>query len=119
MKAYSFPGLAIVLLLAVAASYGFVSSPQTDSNPKLVLAGVDFTPSHVIIRYDITFPGFTELHLFENSTNKKVWIHGVADKEIGSQEMRVPARNMKPGETYKFILKYKGKDYAGTFQSPN
>lgn len=118
MKAHSIPGLAIFLLLVTAASYGFVSGPQTDSDPKLFLTGVDFTSSHVIIRYDITFPGFTELHLFESSTSKKVWIHGVADKEIGSQEMRVPTRNMKPGETYKYILKYKGKDYEGTFATP-
>jgi len=106
-----------VLSLFVAASYGFVTNHPQESIDNLYLTGTSSTSSHVIITYDITFAGFVELHLFD-AAGKKVWIHGIAEKEIGSHEMHVPAKNMKHGEPYKFILKYKGQDHKGDFTAP-
>jgi hypothetical protein len=109
--------LAINLLLFSALSTQIVSAASFESDPKLYLSGAEVTPTQVFIRYDITFAGFVELHLFD-ATGKKIWIKGVVDKDLGSHEIIVSTKSMKPGESYTYKLKYKGKDYDGSFVAP-
>lgn len=117
MKKYLRFFLAINLLLFASLTWEIVSASPQEADPKLYLTGAEVTPSQVFVRYDITFGGFVELHLFD-ATGKKIWIKGVVDKEIGSHFITISTKSMKSGEMYTFKLKYKGKDYDGSFVAP-
>jgi hypothetical protein len=68
----------------------------------------------VEINYDINFPGFVQLYLF-NAEKEQIWIKGNVTDRIGKGFFRISTTPLKTGERYSFILKYKGKDYTGSF----
>jgi hypothetical protein len=84
------------------------------SEPRLYITGSSVQDQYVEISYDITYAGFTEIHLFNNE-GEKLWIKGKVDREIGSHALRIPTKPLQSGERYEFILMYKGREYPGSF----
>lgn len=69
----------------------------------------------VELRYEISNPGYVELHLMDRD-RKELWVKGkVHDSAKDMQHFRIPRKPLKGGERYSFLLKYKGKDYKGSF----
>lgn len=87
---------------------------QAQSDPRLYITATDQRPDYVEIKYEITLAGFVELHLF-GPNGKKVWIKGRVTDRKGVDYIRIPTKPLKSGERYKFVLKYKGKDYSSSF----
>ncbi|MEO0898902.1 MAG: hypothetical protein AAFY71_20990 [Bacteroidota bacterium] len=65
------------------------------------------------IQYEITKPGFVELHLY-NSKYEKLYIKGRVTDRTGLDKIRFSTKPLESGKHYPFVLKYKGKDYKGT-----
>jgi len=87
---------------------------QTTESSRLYIKGEKVTETYIAVTYELNYPGFVEIHL-TNSEGRKVWIHGkVADKG-GIHEIRISRKPMESGERYSYTLKYKGKDYSGSF----
>ncbi|MCB0841184.1 MAG: hypothetical protein KDD63_07050 [Bacteroidetes bacterium] len=83
--------------------------------PRLYIGTIKKTPQYVEINYEITVPGFVELHLFDPDGNK-VWIKGRVTDRTGFDKIPIPAQGLKrKGERYTYFLRYKGKDYSGSF----
>jgi len=92
--------------------------PEPPEVPALYITGTsDTDPKNVEIAYDITHSGFVELHLMDSKKNK-IWIKGYVIPKAGAHVFKIPIEPMKVGEKYDFILKFKGKDYLGSFNSP-
>lgn len=104
--------LFICVLLAAIGLRGQTRSADL----RLYITGTVPEKDYIEIRYDITAPGFVELHLMDAS-GKKLWIKGKVTDRKGLDYIRVPRAPLKPGERYPYILKYKGKDYSGTLYS--
>ena len=72
---------------------------------------------YIELTYEISNPGYVELHL-QDRDRKEIWVKGqVHDsaKEEELQGFKIPRKPLKSGERYGFVLKYKGKDYRGSF----
>ncbi|MCI4666904.1 MAG: hypothetical protein MRZ79_02005 [Bacteroidia bacterium] len=69
--------------------------------------------THIDIIYEITMPGFVELHLF-NSKDEKLYIKGKVTDRIGLDKIQISTKPLTRGKFYPFILKYKGKEYKST-----
>lgn len=92
--------------------------PEPPAVPVLYITGTsDEDAKNVEISYEISHTGFVELHLIDSKKNK-VWIKGYVIPKTGKHVFKVPIEPMKVDEKYDFILKFKGKDYAGSFLSP-
>lgn len=68
------------------------------------------------LQYEISNPGYVELHLMDRD-RKEIWVKGTVHDEKGLHWFRIPRKPLKAGERYSFILKYKGKDYRGSFRN--
>ena len=89
---------------------------QLSKEPRLYVKTTQVNGDYMEITYEITSPGFVELHLF-NPEKEKIWIRGRVTNRIGVDVIRIPRKPLKPGERYTFMLKYKGSDYNGSFYS--
>ena len=98
---------------------GWSINPEIDgfssAEPKLYISTPKKVPGYLELTYEITMAGLVELHLFDPD-GKKVWIKGRVTDRAGFDKILIPAKGLKrKGERYTFILKYKGKDYNGSF----
>ncbi|RMG20163.1 MAG: hypothetical protein D6730_20370 [Bacteroidetes bacterium] len=82
--------------------------------PRLYLNATEVHPQYIELKYEISNPGYVELHLIDKEGNK-VWIKGVVHDTQGEQRFRIPRKPLEPGQRYTFVLKYKGRDYRGSF----
>ena len=87
---------------------------QSTESSRLFIKKIDVQKTYVYITYELNYPGFVELHL-TNPEGKKVWITGSVADQSGSHSIRISRMPMEKGKRYSFILKYKGKDYSGSF----
>jgi hypothetical protein len=108
IKYVLFPLLTLLLLGA-----GQLKAPAQTSL-RLYIKGVEMNGPAVEITYEITKPGFVELHLF-SPEGEKIWIKGQVTDREGFDVIRIPRKPLEPGSRYKFILKYKGEDYTSFF----
>lgn len=98
---YFLPSL---LLLAM----GFAWAPRLYYNDAKILS------DRVVLQYEISNPGYVELHLMGRSGDV-LWIKGKVHDESGEQTFEIPRKPLELGERYSFTLKYKGRDYGGSF----
>lgn len=104
----------LLLLIGVGrttltAQYSTASQP-----PKLYINSVDNRGQYFEITYEITAPGYVELHL-NDEDDKKLWVTGKVTDRVGVDVHRIPVSPLKSGKRYSFILKYKGKEYNSFF----
>lgn len=102
----------IIVWLFVA--FAGLAMAHAQVEPRLYINDVSVGSDQVSINYDITFGGFVEIHLFDES-GKKVWINGVVNNRVGTYTFRVPGKPLKPGQRYTFFFRYKGAEYHGSF----
>ncbi|MDX2248528.1 MAG: hypothetical protein SF052_17215 [Bacteroidia bacterium] len=105
-------GVLTCLLILLPAINSFAGKPLAD--PRLYITKLEQKPEFVEIAYEITMAGFVELHLFDPE-GKKVWIKGRVTDRIGVDKILVPRSPLKSGQRYTYFLRYKGKDYSGSF----
>lgn len=96
-------------MLSAHAQYTTSSRP-----PKLYINSVDSRPEFFEIKYEITAPGYVELHLMDDK-NEKLWVTGKVTDRVGVDIHRVPKGPLAPGKRYSFVLKYKGNEYSSFF----
>ena len=99
-------GLCLVFILFTGFS--------TDEDHRLDINEIKVQESYVQIDYEITFGGFVVLHL-KNSTGEKIWVKGKVEDTAGNFIFRISRKPLELEKRYSFILKYKGKDYSGSF----
>ncbi|MEL6255654.1 MAG: hypothetical protein AAFR87_26855 [Bacteroidota bacterium] len=108
----------LIIVSLLYASLTFVSGQSTYSatkaDPRLYIKASTPNGDYMEINYDINAPGFVELHLF-NPDKKKVWIKGRVSNKSGVDKIRIPKKGLKSNGRWAFVLKYKGKDYNGSF----
>lgn len=108
----------IVLLIAFALSFLMAPalSPTLSAQgmPRLYITGTQVAPNAVLLKYDVTYAGFVELHLFDQQ-GEKIWIKGDVVDKVGAHIFPISRKPLKKGERYSYILKYKGREYTGSF----
>lgn len=102
-----------ILVLMMSASLSGAAQSTRSTPARLYIKSTEQKRDFVAITYEINFPGFVELHLF-NSDGEKLWIKGNVTDRKGLGVVRVPIKPLEPGKFYPYILKYKGRDYKGT-----
>lgn len=103
---------AFVALLSVSPVLGQYSTGV--KSPRLYINKVEQRGEYFEIEYEVTAPGYVELHLSDNE-DKKLWVTGKVTDRTGVDLHRIPVQPLKPGKRYGVILKYKGKDYSTFF----
>ncbi len=91
-----------------------VITVPSQGTPRLYITGTEMATKAVVIKYDVTYAGFVELHLFDQE-GSKVWIKGKVVDKVGSHVFPIPRKPLASGSRYSFILKYKGGEYSGSF----
>ena len=104
--------LLIISFLMLMTSWASLSAQQHP--PRLYINQTRVMDNVIEIDYDITYGGFVELHLFDQS-GKKIWIKGVVNQKLGSFTFKIPTRPLKAGERYTYFFRYKGDEYNGSF----
>lgn len=84
------------------------------NEPRLYLTKTLVHEQYVSVKYEINFPGFVELQLF-NPLGERIWVKGVVNDKKGESEFRIARKPMEDGKRYTFIVRYKGKDHSGSF----
>ncbi|MFN0200643.1 MAG: hypothetical protein ACKVTZ_03945 [Bacteroidia bacterium] len=109
----------VIFLLLFCATFSLKAQYMDGAPPEvpaLMLTGIEENATHVVIAYEITHPGYVELHLY-NEKKKRVWIKGKVDEKPGKGALKIPVEPLKPNEKYEYLLKYKGTDNKGFFYS--
>jgi len=102
-------------ILIVLFGMGFSSPDKSEKEEsRLYIKEVTVYEKYVSIVYEINYPGFVELHLFDPEGDK-IWINGEVADESGKNEYKIARDPMEEGKRYSFTLKYKGKDYTRGF----
>ncbi|MEL6192574.1 MAG: hypothetical protein AAFR66_11015 [Bacteroidota bacterium] len=104
-------GLCLIFVLFMG--FSTIEDPRLE-DPRLYINEIKVQESYVQIDYEITFGGFVELHL-KNSTGEKIWVKGKVEDTAGNFIFRISRKPLELEKRYSFILKYKGKDYSGSF----
>lgn len=112
------------IVLLIAFTFTFLMTPSVSpalpvpqplqGTPRLYITGTQMTPNAVLLKYDVTYAGFVELHLFDQQGDK-IWIKGNVVDKVGAHIFPIARKPLKTGERYSYILKYKGKEYTGSF----
>lgn len=97
--------IAILLLYSVSLAL---------TTPRLYLKGHDTKEKYIVLNYEVTHAGYVELHL-SNKKAEKIWIKGKVIDQKGIYKFPIPRKPLEDGERYTYILKFKGKDYSGSF----
>ncbi len=106
----------LTFLLILLANTTFAQLSDHYIAPKLYMGSTSQNGTNMEVAYEITVPGFVELHLID-ATGKKIWIKGFV-KQKGNHIFKIPVEPMKKNEKYEFLLKYKGKEEKSWFYSP-
>lgn len=104
----------LALVPAVPVHSALPASHPQQGTPRLYITGTQVTPNAILIKYDITYAGFVELHLFDQQ-GEKVWIKGNVVDKVGEHVFPISRKPLKAGQRYSYILKYKGREYTGSF----
>lgn len=105
-----------VLFFSVCFLFGSVAMAQSqfDTTPlRLKIKDKVDRGTYIEIIYEITMPGFVELHLF-NSKEEKLYIKGRVTDRTGLDKIKISTKPLERGKFYPFILKYKGQEYKST-----
>ena len=113
MKKTGFLFSIITLILLFSPVVNTISASSA-ADPRLYITGLEQKPDFVQITYEITMAGFVELHLFDPE-GEKVWIKGRVTDRTGFDKILIPRKPLKAGERYTYFLRYKGKEYSGSF----
>ncbi len=105
---------ALLFSLLLTITFSFTPSVEAGPSPRLYAESPVNKGEYVEIVYDINFPGFVQLCLF-NEEKEQIWIKGRVTDRVGKDYFRISTNPLKAGARYTFILKYKGKDYPGSF----
>lgn len=92
-----------------------VAPTDTDGDPRLYLNGTTNHGNYIEVSYEVTYPGFVELQLFDDEGNK-LWVTGIVTDEIGPDAIKIPTKPLKSGEWYDIIVLYKGDKYEDSFK---
>ena len=123
-RIYSFPIAgysSLILILALTLGGTNTIQAQEEESPRLYIGGSDIAPRSVDIKYEISFPGYVQLHLYSENKEgekKKIWIKGKVHDETGKHIFRIPRKPLEPGRRYSYELMYKGNSYEGSFYHP-
>jgi hypothetical protein len=79
----------------------------------LNLTGNLISGNTVKIGYKIPYPGYVEFFLFDK-TGTRLWYNAYV-KDKGDHFLAFKNEKLESGITYNFALRYKGKDYPGSF----
>lgn len=109
-----FLGFLILLFFTYITSPAFAQSSGSLQAPRLYINSVDNRGAYFEIQYEITAPGYVELHLLDEN-EEKLWVTGKVTDRSGVDVHRIPSSPLKAGKRYAFILKYKGTDYSSFF----
>lgn len=85
--------------------------------PRLYIGQINNLDKSVEIQYEITMPGYVELHLFDPK-GKKIWLKGQVRNKKGNYYIRIPSEPMEKNARYEFVLKFKGREEKSSFYSP-
>jgi len=110
-------GIAIFVLLVLFSSLHTIQGNEAISvlnEPRLYVEEITIYDDHVNIQYEVNYPGFVELHLFDPE-GEKIWIKGLVADKAGIHDFNISRKPMIEGKRYSFILKFKGKDYSRSF----
>lgn len=110
-------GVAIFVLLILFGSLRTILGYQiviVSNEPRLYVEEITIHDDHVNIQYEVNYPGFVELHLFDPE-GEKVWIKGLVADKSGIHDFHISRKPMIEGKRYSFILRFKGKDYSRSF----
>ncbi len=86
------------------------------NEPRLYVEEITIYDTYIDVKYEVNYPGFVELHLFDPE-GEKVWIKGVVADHSGIHHFKISRKPMVEGKRYSFIMKFKGKDYSRSFQN--
>ncbi|MDX1906804.1 MAG: hypothetical protein SF053_07190 [Bacteroidia bacterium] len=115
MSAVSSAIVAIIITLSGAG--GIPMADLLHREPRLYINSTVNSTDFVEIIYEVNSPGFIELHLFDKA-GKKIWIKGKVTDKAGADAIKIPRKPLVKDDRYTFVLKYKGKDYNGSFYAP-
>lgn len=107
-------GLLFLLFFTSVVNLTYAQYSSSSQPPKLYINSVDNRGDFFEVQYEITAPGYVELHLMDEE-DEKLWVTGKVTDRSGVDVHRIPARPLEPGKRYTFILKYKGKEYNSFF----
>ena len=103
-----------VICLVAMLIFPVTSEAQQTEASRLFIKKIQVHDTYVSVTYELNFPGFVELHL-SNPEGRKIWIRGKVADQAGIHSVKINREPMEEGKRYSFILKYKGKDYSGSF----
>lgn len=87
----------------------FVAPPEVVLNLKSTL----ISGNTIKIGYEIPYPGYIEFLLY-NGDGKMLWYNAYV-KDKGDHFLAFKREKLELGTSYQFTIRYKGKDYPGTF----
>lgn len=110
-------------LLTIVFCLGFASKAVPDASPSplnapapdvvLNLGTTLISGNTVKIGYQIPYPGYIEFLLLEKG-GKMIWYNAYV-KDKGEHFLAFKREKLELGVSYNFTIRYKGKDYPGTF----
>lgn len=86
--------------------------------PRLSLGEIQIFDEFIEIPYEINFGGFVELHL-KNDERETIWVKRVVNDKMGNYALRIARKPLEANKRYSFEIKYKGRDYFGSFVNEN
>jgi hypothetical protein len=112
--------LTLSLLLGVGSLWGQSSSysdyASKEKPARLYIRDTEQRGGFMGIQYEVNYPGFVELQLFQNEwiseenrfEKKLLLIRGKVTDRVGSDYISFPVAPLESGERYPFELHYKG-----------
>jgi hypothetical protein len=107
--------LPVLFLLLSSRGYGQVA--EYYEAPKLYLGSANLVGKMMEVGYEITTPGYVELHLID-ANGKKVWIKGQVRNKKVTYTFKIPTEPMTKNMRYEYLLRFKGKEEKSFFSSP-
>lgn len=122
-----FKKLKILSLFTLFLSLGVIACAQSEDKPadhvnrlvdaKILLKGVEYSGSVIIINYEIPYSGMVEIRLF-NKSGEKIWQSQYPNK-YGENRIVLKAEKFAPGETYAYQLNYKTDEVTSQILVPS
>lgn len=105
--------LSLVVLCSLCLSTYSIAASNGPGND---LAQIDFQGyvldgDKVRFNYELPFGGMVEIYLY-NANGEKVWYHHYVNEE-GKNSIALRAAAFRPGQSYRYVLKYKLSEVSG------
>ncbi len=104
----------MIVIFMTSMRFSSEKSSTFKDNPRLTMGDIIVYDQHVEIPYEINFGGFVELHLY-NDKREKIWVKRIVNDQMGEYVLRIARKPLENDKRYSFELKYKGRDYYGSF----